>query len=47
MYCYLLKDAEAGLAVVAQQKRTPPTRIQEDVGLIAGLLQWVKDLELL
>ena len=28
------------------QRLTNPTRIDEDVGLIPGLAQWVKDLAL-
>ena len=29
------------------QQLTHPTRIREDVGLMPGLIQWVKDPELL
>ena len=35
-----------GVPVVAQQVKNP-TSIHEDVGLIPGLTQWVKDLALL
>ena len=32
-----------GVPIVAQQVKSP-TSIYEDVGLIPGLVQWVKDL---
>ena len=41
-----LKEPESGVLVVAQQV-TKPTSIHENVGLIPGLSQWVKDPELL
>ena len=36
----------SGIPIVAQQVKNP-TSIHEDVGLIPGLTQWVKDLVLL
>ena len=38
----LAEDREVGVPVVARQL-TNPTGIQEDVGSIPGLVQWVKD----
>ena len=36
------REREKGVSFVAQQV-TNPTAIHEDVGLIPGLAQWVKD----
>ena len=41
-----LRRQYSGVPIVAQRLRNP-TPIQEDVGLIPGLTQWVKDLVLL
>ena len=42
----LLSKVESGVPIVAQRV-TNPTGIHEDVGLIPGLIQWVKDPVLL
>ena len=34
-----------GVAIVAQWVKNP-TSINEDVGLVAGIIQWVKDMAL-
>jgi len=39
------KGQKKGVPIVAQQL-TNPTSIREDVGMIPGLAQWVKDLVL-
>ena len=39
-------EIRTGVPFVAQ-RITNPTRIHEDVGLIPGLTQWVKDVSLL
>ena len=41
----LSKESQDGVAIVAQQVKNL-TSIHEDVGLIPGLTQWVKDPEL-
>ena len=41
-----LRKSNPGVPVMAQQV-TNPTGIHENVGLILGLTQWVKDLPLL
>ena len=40
---FLIKDLYPGVSVVAQQVKNL-TSIHDDVGLIPGLAQWVKDL---
>ena len=42
--CFLKKKNKNGVPVMAQQKGIG---IHEDIGLIPGLVQWVKDLVLL
>ena len=42
-HTYILKTTLAGVPVVAQWLKNP-TCTHEDVGLIPGLNQWVKDL---
>ena len=37
------KKKKRGVSILAQQVKNP-TSIHEDVGLIPGLTQWVKDL---
>ena len=40
-----LQVTTLGVPIVAQQVKDP-TRVHQDVGLIPGLAQWVKDLVL-
>ena len=42
---YIIKYSELGVPIVAQRIKNSKT-IREDVGLIPGLVQWVKDLAL-
>ena len=42
----LFQQGNLGVPIVAQQVKNP-TNIHEDAGLIPGLAQWAKDLELL